>query len=254
MHRRDRRGTGRRRSRERLPAVLREQERARQEQRERARPSAPRGTRRPARRAGSRRSRRPRRAGRSRSSAASTAARFPSRVVRSPPRRRRRGRPAVAARRAAIAVASSRAATARPIPPAAPVTIATRSGREEVGDKRPGLGRVEDPEVRGAEDRRRSAPWPVRSTFAPRPSQLGAPREVVRRARAVLGRDTGANTPSLRGEVDEARVRVADREVARSAPASRSRFSALRNGVSAAPYSRQTALSGVKPPSAGSWK
>ena len=48
-----------------------------------ARPSGPRGTRRSARRAGSRRWRRPRRGAPKRSSAASTAARLPSRVVRS---------------------------------------------------------------------------------------------------------------------------------------------------------------------------
>ena len=71
----------------------------------------------------------------------------------------------------------------------------------------------------------------------------------MRPAEPVLGGDTRRSRRRSR-EVDEARVRVPEREVALG-PGVSTRFSAFRNGVSAAPYSRQIAESGVNPPAAG---
>ena len=111
---------------ERAPRVAGEQERAREEQRDAARPSGPRRSSRPATTCwkpalGTSASRRPKR-----SSAASTAARLPSRVVRSAAKAS--PGPSSSGVRSTASTshpsATSRSAIARPIPLAAPVTRA----------------------------------------------------------------------------------------------------------------------------------
>ena len=102
---------------ERLPRVLREQERRGEQQREQRGPTAPPGSRAPARRAGSRRSGRSRRAGRARRARRRRPRGCPSRVVRSAS--------STSTPCTVQPSASSRSTIAAPIPPRAPVTSAT---------------------------------------------------------------------------------------------------------------------------------
>ncbi len=183
VHRSDREEAAVAALRERLPAVLGEQERARQQQREQRVPAV----------LGELRDRSDVLEARVRDDRVEPpealerridCGAVPVRVVRSASKPPWRSTP-----RTPQPSPSRRDATARPIPPAAPVTIATRSVVEELRDTSPGLGRVEDAEVRAAEDGVVAALAGEVDVDRLLAVENGAPGEVVRRAGPILGRD-----------------------------------------------------------------